>query len=46
MIKPTLEGMELLDSAKVSNTDEFSVTMKLEETKKNLFSFRKKVLKV
>ena len=34
-IKPTLEGIELLDSAKAINIDEISVTMRLEETKKN-----------
>ena len=46
MIKPTLEGMGVSDSAKAPNIDEISVTMRLEETKKKLFSFRKKVFKV
>ena len=43
MIKPTLEGMGLLDSVKVPNIDEISVTMILRATKKQLFSFRKSI---
>ena len=46
IIKTTLEGMRLLDSAKTPNIDEISATMRLEETKKKLFSFSKKVFKV